>query len=167
MKLELEEQLAWSKKYRWKVHALFARWMRKPPRDLDAIFHERHDEVFEEVDCLDCAHCCRTTSPIFKVRDIERISKSLRMKIGAFSHKYLKMDDEGDWVLQKSPCSFLDEGTNSCTIYDVRPQACIEYPHTDRKQMSGILAITEENAHVCPAVSSMVQKIIEAGGGKK
>ena len=82
---------------------------------------------------------------------IERISKSLRMKIGAFSQKYLKMDDEGDWVLQKSPCSFLDEATNSCTIYDVRPQACVEYPHTDRKQMSGILAITEENAPRLPS----------------
>ncbi|MDA0303090.1 MAG: YkgJ family cysteine cluster protein [Bacteroidetes bacterium] len=166
MKVELEEQLAWSKKYRKKVHALFQRWSRKPPRDLDATFHQRHEEVFAEVDCLDCAHCCKTTSPIFKARDIDRISKSLRMKIGAFSAKYLKMDDEGDWVLQQAPCPFLHED-NSCNIYDVRPQACSEYPHTDRKQMSGILALTEENAHVCPAVSSMVQKILEAGVGKK
>ncbi len=167
MKTELQEQLDWSKKYRKKVHALFQRWSRKPPRDLDAMFHEQHEAVFEEVDCLDCAHCCKTTSPIFKNRDIERISKSLRMKIGAFSAKYLKMDDEGDWVLQQAPCPYLVEEDNTCDIYDVRPQACSEYPHTNRKQMSGILALTEENAHVCPAVSTMVQRIIISGGDKK
>lgn len=89
------------------------------------------------------------------------------MKIGAFSAKYLKMDEEGDWVLQQAPCPFLSHEDNTCTIYDVRPQACAEYPHTNRKQISGILSITEENALICPAVSRIVQKILTSGEAKK
>ena len=47
----------------------------KQPRDLDQQFHNLHDEVFEKIDCLACANCCKTTSPIFYEKDIERLSK--------------------------------------------------------------------------------------------
>ena len=33
--------------------------------------------------------------------------------------------------------------------------------HTDRKNMREILGITEQNAHLCPAVSSIVQSILD------
>jgi len=77
-----------------------------------------------------------------------------------FSQQYLKRDDDGDWVLKTSPCSFLEADTNACSIYEVRPQACREYPHTNRKNMAGILSLTERNAHLCPAVSSIVQMMV-------
>ena len=50
------------------------------PKNLDGKFHQAHEEVFEKIDCLDCANCCKTTSPIFTKKDIERISKSFRIK---------------------------------------------------------------------------------------
>ena len=49
-------------------------------KDLDSIFHKEHEEAFEKIDCLKCANCCKTTSPIFRDVDIERISKHLGMK---------------------------------------------------------------------------------------
>ena len=54
-----------------------------------------------------------------------------------------------------------EEETNACKIYSERPQACREFPHTDRKNMREILGITEQNAHLCPAVSSVVQSILD------
>ncbi|MBM3186118.1 MAG: YkgJ family cysteine cluster protein [Bacteroidetes bacterium] len=112
------------------------------------------------MDCLTCANCCKTTSPIFRDADIRRISKHLRMKEAQFISNYLKMDDESDYVLQKSPCHFL--GTdNKCDIYEVRPLACREYPHTDRKNMHQILDLTVQNTLICPAVSRIVQKILQ------
>jgi Fe-S-cluster containining protein len=105
------------------------------------LFHPRHEEIFEEVDCLACANCCKTTSPIFTDIDIERIAKHLRMRPAQLIDKYLHLDKDQDYVLNSSPCTFLG-ADNYCSIYEVRPRACREYPHTDRKNMSGIMKLT-------------------------
>lgn len=123
----------------------------KPPRKLDAVFHEAHDEVFKTIDCLTCANCCKTTSPIFYQRDIERAAKALSIKPGTFIQDHLFMDEEGDFVLKQAPCAFLDNN-NYCSIYNARPDACREYPHTNRKKMRQILDLTFRNTLVCPAV---------------
>lgn len=130
----------------------------KDARKVDDAFHATHDAVFEEVNCLTCANCCKTTSPIFYPTDIERVSKSLRMKPGDFIEKYLKIDDEKDYVLKSSPCPFLDN-ENYCRVYDDRPKACREYPHTHRKKMIQITELTYKNTQVCPAVLEMVERL--------
>jgi uncharacterized protein len=127
-------------------------------RKLDDQFHTLHDEVFSEIDCLTCANCCKTTSPIFYQTDIERASKALRMKPGQFAEKYLRVDEDKDYVLKSAPCPFLDT-ENYCSIYENRPKACREYPHTDRKKMIQILDLTYKNTLVCPAVLEMVKRI--------
>jgi Fe-S-cluster containining protein len=137
----------------------FKKWKQSKPKDLDQKFHEAHDHEFKKMDCLACANCCKTTSPIFRDADIRRIAKHMRMKESQFIHSYLKMDEENDYVLQKSPCHFLG-ADNKCDIYEVRPLACREYPHTDRKNMHQILDLTSQNTLICPAVSRIVQKIL-------
>src|SRR5690348_15054346 len=114
---------------------------RKDPRTVDDDFHRIHEEVFEEVNCLECANCCKTTSPIFYQTDIERVAKSLRMKPGDFIERYLRVDEDKDYVLKSSPCPFLD-ADNYCKVYDDRPKACREYPHTNRKKMVQIMELT-------------------------
>jgi uncharacterized protein len=130
----------------------------KPKKNLDAIFHKIHDEVFKKTDCLTCANCCKTTSPIFYQRDIERAAKAVDLKPGVFIQKYLFMDEEGDFVLQQAPCQFLN-ADNYCSIYENRPAACREYPHTNRKKMQQILDITYRNTLVCPAVLEIVDEV--------
>lgn len=127
-------------------------------RKLDDRFHTAHEEVFSEINCLDCANCCKTTSPIFYQTDIERVAKRLGMKPGAFIEKYLRVDEDKDYVLQSSPCPFLD-AENYCTVYEDRPKACREYPHTDRKKMVQVLDLAMKNTLVCPAVLRIVEKL--------
>lgn len=131
---------------------------KKNPREVDALFHQTHHEVFEETDCLTCANCCKTTSPIFYQTDIERIAKFLRVKPGDFIEKYLRVDEDRDFVLRVAPCPFLGED-NMCSIYDARPKACREYPHTDRKKMTQIMDLTMKNTLVCPAVLEIVERL--------
>lgn len=128
------------------------------PREIDNVFHRLHDEVFEEIDCLECANCCKTTSPIFYQTDIERAAKALRMNPGDFIEKYLKVDEDKDFVLKSSPCAFLN-ADNYCAIYEHRPKACREYPHTNRKKMVQIMDLTYKNTLVCPAVLEMVERL--------
>lgn len=127
-------------------------------RDVDEGFHRLHDEAFRQIDCLTCANCCKTTSPIFRDVDIERISKHMGLRPAHFTERYLHLDEDNDWVLNAAPCPFLG-ADNYCSIYEVRPKACREYPHTDRKNITQILELTYRNTMVCPAVASIVEKL--------
>jgi len=156
MKQELEKHIEKAKSRKNAIKRFFLRLKQRPPKDLDRQFRDLHEQAFEKIDCLDCANCCKTTSPIFYDKDVERISSELKMRPADFSEYYLKIDSEGDQVLKNSPCPFLMED-NRCRIYSVRPKACREYPHTNRKRMHQILDITQANTKVCPAVASMVE----------
>ncbi len=129
---------------------------KKPPKNLDYITQESHDIVFNEINCLDCANCCKTTGPLYTEKDIERIAKHLRMKPSDFETKYLRIDEDNDKVLQNLPCFFLNED-NTCSIYDVRPKACREYPHTDRKKVYQINNLTIKNTIICPAAFTWLE----------
>ena len=127
-------------------------------KNLDTLFQNHHHEVFEEIDCLACANCCITTGPLILERDIDRISKSLRMKPSSFITEYLRRDEDNDWVFKTMPCPFLDSD-NYCLIYDVRPKACSEYPHTDRKNIHQLFGKTLINSTICPAVGMILERI--------
>ena len=158
MDLEFYKSQAIKKK---KEHKKFVEVLKKKPaKNLDYTVIETHDEVFEEIDCLECANCCKTTGPLYTEKDIERIAKHLRMKSADFEKKFLRIDEDQDKVLQHLPCFFLNED-NTCSIYEVRPKACREYPHTDRKKIYQINHLMLKNTVICPAAYVFVEKMLE------
>ncbi|OEY71631.1 YkgJ family cysteine cluster protein [Salegentibacter salarius] len=136
----------------------FAKLRKKPPKDLDRQMQEMHEEEFSRTNCLDCANCCKTTGPLFTNKDIERISKHLKLKPQQFIEQYLRIDEDKDYVLQEVPCTFL-AADNYCLIYDVRPKACREFPHTDRKDFHKISNLTLKNTAICPAAYNIVEEM--------
>lgn len=130
------------------------------PRQLDAEAHKAHEEAFEEIDCLKCANCCKTTSPGMKERDVERLAKHLRMRPSAVIEAYMHLDSDGDYVFRSAPCPFLG-ADNYCSVYESRPAACREYPHTNRKRFQQILNLSLKNTEVCPAVVRVFDKLRE------
>lgn len=136
----------------------FSKLKKKPPRNLDYIMQELHHAEFEKTNCLNCANCCKTTGPLFTNTDIVRIAKSLRQKPQQFINTYLRIDEDNDYVLKQVPCAFLGED-NYCSIYDVRPKACREFPHTDRKKFQQITNLTLKNVTICPAAYNIVEEM--------
>ena len=136
----------------------FKRLRRKPPKNLDAAMQKLHDDEFKVTDCLSCANCCKTTGPLFTDKDVHRIAKHLKLKPSQFEEQYLRKDEDGDLVLQNLPCSFLAPD-NYCLLYAVRPKACREYPHTDRKKFHQISELTLKNVAICPATYNIVEKM--------
>ncbi len=132
--------------------------IRTDHRRLDKLMHAAHIKAFECIDCLDCANCCKSTGPLFTEKDITRISKHLRMKAIEFTDTYLRTDEEGHWVLQSVPCPFL-AGDNYCMIYENRPKACREYPHTDRVKQFQLIDLTLRNEKICPAVEQILSDV--------
>jgi Fe-S-cluster containining protein len=129
----------------------------KAIRELPAI----HEGAFTQVDCLTCANCCKNYSPRFKTPDIKRISKSLSLKESVFIEKFLKIDDEGDYVLQSKPCPFLGSD-NHCSIYEDRPSDCRRFPYTDEDVFVKRQQLTLKNTSFCPAAYFVIEKLMEA-----
>ena len=120
-----------------------------------------HDSAFEKVNCLDCARCCKNYSPRFKMPDIKRISKYLRIKETVFIDTYLSMDEEGDYVVNTKPCPFLS-ADNFCSIYEHRPSDCQRFPYTNEDVFFKRVAITMKNAEFCPIVHDVMHGLLTA-----
>jgi Fe-S-cluster containining protein len=160
MALDIQRWKLQARQDRKQIQQYFSRLRRKVPRSLDEVTGVLHEKVFEEMDCLTCANCCKTTSPIFRDKDIERIAKHLGLRPAVFVDRFLHLDEEEDYVLNVAPCPFLGVD-NYCAIYEVRPKACREYPHTDRKNFHQIFDLTLRNTQVCPAAYEVVRRLQE------
>ena len=136
----------------------FDKLKKKAPKNIDYIMQDLHDAEFKKTDCLKCANCCKTTGPLFTSADIERVSKHFRQKPQQFIDQYLRIDEDQDYVLKNVPCTFLDP-ENACMIYEVRPKACREFPHTNRKKFQQISDLTLNNVAICPAAFNIVEEM--------
>lgn len=161
------KQLPWKAKEKHAENKrFFSKLESRPPKNLDYMMQDLHHAEFKRTDCLECANCCKTTGPLFTNADIQRISKFLRLKPQGFIETYLRIDEEDDHVLQQVPCTFL-AADNHCSIYEVRPKACREFPHTDRKKFHLISDLTLKNVAICPAAFNIVEEMKRVVGGRK
>lgn len=138
---------------------------RRRINDLDRRFQKAHAEIFASVDCLACANCCRVLGPRINETDIRRISSFLGLSPAGFRKEFLKIDEDGDWIMNRLPCPFLEED-NTCSIYDKRPRACAGFPHTGERNAGGHLGETKKNLGICPALGPILD-LVAAGLGYK
>lgn len=146
-----------------KAKPLFLQYYKKNKKRLTKMDMEVlhiHEEVSERIDCLSCANCCRSLGPAISDKDIDRMAKALRMKPSEVVTAYLRIDEDGDYVFKSMPCPFLMPD-NYCSIYEHRPKACREYPHTDRKKFEQIYKLTVKNTETCPIAYEVLSRLIE------
>jgi uncharacterized protein len=136
----------------------------------DKLAKQLHQEAFQIVDCTRCANCCKTMDVALTDKDITRIAGHLGMTTEDFIAKYLEPGEEQGydeekgclWIRQK-PCPFLGED-NRCTIYDLRPAVCRDYPYTDKKEFTTRSHGHSRNALLCPAVFWIVEQMKRRAG---
>ncbi|RTL60157.1 MAG: YkgJ family cysteine cluster protein [Sphingobacteriales bacterium] len=119
-----------------------------------------HEEAFEKIDCLQCANCCKNYSPRFKTPDIKRIAKHLKMRESDFIDTYLRLDEDGDYVVNTKPCPFLGSD-NYCGIYDVRPSDCERFPYTDEDVILKRQPLTLKNSTFCPITYFVLEGLLD------
>ena len=153
-----EELKIFTDKDRQETSLLVKKLKKKKPKNLDDVVHDLHDEAFSVFSCLDCANCCKTIGPRLIDKDIERLAKHLKMKISDFMQQYILTDEDGDFVFKDHPCPFLLPD-NYCMVYENRPRACREYPHTDRKRFYQILPLSHKNCETCPVVYEIFEEL--------
>ena len=150
----------WSKKSAERQKNYKQLLQRANSQRLVKILPDLHEEAFSKIDCLTCANCCKNYSPRFKTPDIKRISKHLHLRESEFIDTYLRLDEDGDYVVKSSPCAFLG-ADNRCSIYEVRPSDCARYPYTDEDVFLKRKNLTLKNSTVCPAVFYVLERINE------
>ncbi|HSC53083.1 MAG TPA: YkgJ family cysteine cluster protein [Phnomibacter sp.] len=130
--------------------------------DIMDVAKEMEKEVWEEVDCLSCANCCKKMTPTLTKKDKQRIAEHLDIPVKAFKEKYLVYDkDEKDWRMQQQPCVFLNLETNKCNIYEFRPDDCRGFPHLVKEPMESYAYIHKQNIKYCPATYLWVEKMMD------
>jgi len=135
---------------------------RNPPPNLQSIAIKASGNVWNGIDCLSCANCCKTMTPTYTNSDIKKIASYLQMSIDEMKKKWLKKErGTKNWLNKTTPCQFLDLETNMCNVYEVRPADCAGFPHLTKKKISDYIHVHKQNLDECPATFKMVEKMNE------
>lgn len=135
------------------------------PEGFSKIVKEEDEKVWARTDCTTCANCCKTMTPIFTAKDTRRIAAHFDMSTKTFTEKWLRQEeDTGDWVNRFQPCPFLVN--DKCSIYEVRPRDCAEFPHHYKRPFDLYNDTFIQNVDKCPATYRLIaalKKRVEAG----
>ena len=160
MKPEYAAILAKSRERQTEIKRQLTHLGRFNHKNFDHIVADYDAEVFAEIDCRECGNCCRALGPQLKDSDIKRMAKYIGMDINEFVETRLRKDEDNDWIFIGLPCPMLEDETNLCTIYDQRPKACENYPHTTERNIQRQLPRLAKNTEFCPAAYLIAEKII-------
>lgn len=162
MKESIEHIQAWKNRRRAQkkpFQKFLSSQSKRKNKELDSKAAYLHQKAFSKIDCLDCANCCTSIPPIVTRSDVRRLCKATGMKESDFTKQYLRQDDDDDWVMNTTPCPFL-QTDNKCSVYEDRPKACRKYPHTDADEFRNNLGLHAGNAHYCPAVFYILEEMM-------
>ena len=149
--------------YRQAYRKFLTRTEKNPPKGIDKLTPILDKEVWEEVDCLSCANCCKVMTPTFTEKDIIRISAHFDQTPAAFKKQWLKKQNK-DYVNKSQPCQFLNLTDNKCSIYEIRPVDCSGFPHLTKRPWAEYAHVHKQNIDYCPATYKMVEKMVSRIG---
>jgi uncharacterized protein len=126
----------------------------------DRILRRIAEGIEEQIDCTQCANCCRVATARVAERDVERLAKFLRIKPSRVMADFVVESEEEGYVLRRdeeSGCIFLSG--NECTVYDARPESCQRFPHVVRGNGSIASRMWEfvDRACYCPIVYNSLE----------
>lgn len=138
----------------------FRQWI-KSHDFVERQFRRVAQEVHDEIDCRQCAECCRVTEVELAERDIERLARYLRISVPEFREQYTAKGEECELILRRTEqgCVFLSG--NDCTVYDARPGNCERFPHLLRGNGSVAFRMWQfvDRATYCPIVYNWMEKV--------
>jgi uncharacterized protein len=83
----------------------------------DRILRRIAEDIEQQIDCLQCANCCRVATAKVTERDVDRLARHFRVKPQRILADYVVESEEEGFILKRresGECVFL-EG-NECTV---------------------------------------------------
>ena len=123
--------------------------------------------IEEQIDCTQCANCCREGEAGVTQRDIEKLAKFIGVSHEEFRNQFTMQAEDGELILKRTAgvgCVFLKD--NLCTVYDARPRSCVGYPHLARGDgsLDSRMWLMPERAPYCPIVYNWLEAVKEEMG---
>ncbi|MDR1879987.1 MAG: YkgJ family cysteine cluster protein [Tannerellaceae bacterium] len=125
--------------------------------DVDKIVHRLHRDITSAIDCRQCANCCTVLKPEVKPKEIEQYARLEGISTAEYQDRYCEKGEFGDVSFKHLPCRYLDG--KSCSIYEIRPQECRTYPHTQKKDFISRLWGMIDFYSVCPIVFNIMEDL--------
>jgi hypothetical protein len=141
----------------------FRRYMKSHDHS-DRILRRIAEGIEQQIDCTQCANCCRVASVSVSERDVERLARYLRIPPAMFVADYTAESDKEGLQLRRGAdgaCVFLSG--NDCTAYEARPDICQRFPHVVRGAGSIASRMWQfiDRACYCPIVYNSMEAFKE------
>jgi hypothetical protein len=98
--------------------------------ELDALVDSIAAPIIAQIDCTQCANCCRVLDVYLTPEDAETLAQGTFIPLESLMTEKIDQDKAAqveEWgVFKQQPCSFLK--SNLCSVYDYRPESCRAYP---------------------------------------
>lgn len=145
----------------------FRAWMKRH-NFIERRFKAIAQQIEEEIDCTQCANCCRVATTQVNDRDVDRLARHLGMKLSMFLTVYTEQSVEGR-ILKRNQdgCIFLQN--NLCSVYEARPQTCQLFPHLVKGNGSLLSRMWHmpDRAVYCPIVYNTLEQFKSDTGFNK
>ena len=137
----------------------FRRFMKSHDHS-DRILRRIAEDIEGQIDCTECANCCKVATVQLSERDVERLARHLRIKRDRFLADYTTESEAEGLILRRSResgCVFLSG--RDCTVYEARPDICQRFPHVVRGQGSIASRMWQfaDRACYCPIVYNSLE----------
>jgi len=150
---------------------------KKPENARFRVYLKRHDysdrrlrrlaeEIESQIDCTQCANCCRVAEAGVKDRDIEKLAKFIGVSREEFLRDYTGRNESNELILKRteSGCVFLED--NLCSVYEARPRSCVNFPNLVRGDGSIASRMWQlvDRATYCPIVYNWMETVKQEMG---
>ena len=124
------------------------------------------EEIESQIDCTQCANCCRVAEAGVKDRDIEKLAKFIGVSREEFLRDYTDRNESNELILKRteSGCVFLKD--NLCSVYEARPRSCMNFPNLVRGDGSIASRMWQmvDRATYCPIVYNWMEAVKQEMG---
>lgn len=127
--------------------------------ELDSMVHETTNAVARQIDCTQCAQCCKTSQVLVDEADIAKVAERLKLPVAEFKQRYVASDRSGEQYFKTAPCPFLID--NRCSVYEDRPKACRDFPYLHELGFRERMLMAIDNTAFCPIVFNTFERLKE------
>jgi hypothetical protein len=147
----------------------FRRFLKDSPmagEAIDAIVHKLNEDISWQIDCTQCANCCKVLQIQLREADIERLAQRFKISREEFRSRWLKEAEEEGMAETKSlPCPFLKD--KRCSVYEDRPAMCRSFPNLHKPHFTSRTIQVVFNCFTCPIVFNVYEELKDYMGYRR